>query len=76
MPWCLPLASAKTAPTLWQAACAHWPGLNLQLDPGRSQRSKADQDISQAESPVRIWVIHTQEEWAIAQDCAKILKKK
>ncbi|MEM9120826.1 MAG: acetate kinase [Cyanobacteria bacterium P01_F01_bin.56] len=58
---------------IWQAACQDWPLLNLKLNPDKLQRSPADQDIAAADSPVRIWVIHTQEELAIAQDCLKIL---
>ena len=58
---------------IWQAACREWEFLGLTLDPDQLQRHKADQDIATADSAVRVWVIHTQEEWAIAQDCLKIL---
>lgn len=57
---------------VWQAACQDWPGLGLSLADGL-QRSAADQDIATAESAVRALVIHTQEEWAIAQDCLQVL---
>ncbi|NEQ42907.1 MAG: acetate kinase [Leptolyngbya sp. SIOISBB] len=58
---------------IWQAACQDWPLLNLKLNPDKLQRHQTDQDIAAADSPVRIWIIHTQEELAIAQDCLKIL---
>jgi acetate kinase len=58
---------------IWQAACADWPMLNLDLNPDRLKRHKTDQDIAAEGSPVRVFVIHTQEEWAIAQDCVNIL---
>ncbi len=58
---------------VWQAACQSWDCLGLTLDPDKLQRNKADQDIATADSEVRVFVIHTQEEWAIAQDCRKIL---
>jgi acetate kinase len=58
---------------IWKAACADWGDLGLKLNPGQLQRNKTDQDIAAADSQVRVWVIHTQEEWAIAQDCVQIL---
>ena len=63
----------ENSATVWQAACQNWEFLGLQLDPAKLQRSSTDQDIAAAESKVRVYVIHTQEEWAIAQDCLKIL---
>ncbi|HEY9887838.1 MAG TPA: acetate kinase [Candidatus Obscuribacterales bacterium] len=58
---------------VWQAACAHWDCLGLELDVTKLQRDSTDRDIAAAGSQVRVWVIHTQEEWAIAQDCYKLL---
>jgi len=63
----------ENSTAIWQAACANWDCLGLALQSGELQRAKADQDIAAPESKVRVWVIHTQEEWAIAQDCVKIL---
>ncbi|MBE9140000.1 acetate kinase [Nodosilinea sp. LEGE 07088] len=53
---------------VWQRACAGFEflGLRLRDDLGRT---KDDQDIAAADSAVRVLVIHTQEEWAIAQAC-------
>jgi len=58
---------------VWQAACKDWDCLHLRLDPDQLQRHTTDQDIAAADSAVRVLVIHTQEEWAIAQDCLKLL---
>lgn len=58
---------------VWQAACAGWDFMNLKLDPEKLHRHKDDQDIAAPDSSIRVWVIHTQEEWAIAQDCLKVL---
>ncbi len=58
---------------VWKHACEGWDCLGVKLDPTKLQRNPADQDIAAADSKVRVFVIHTQEEWAIAQDCVKIL---
>lgn len=63
----------ENSAAIWQAACCNWDFLGLTLDPVKLQRSEADQDIAAADAAVRVWVIHTQEERAIAQDCLKIL---
>jgi acetate kinase len=59
---------------IWKATCADWDFLGLRLDPDKLQRHPEDQDIAAADSKIRVLVIHTQEEWAIAQDCVRILK--
>lgn len=58
---------------IWQAACADWEFLGLTLNPHKLQRCPEDQDIAAPDSAVRVLVIHTQEEWAIAQDCLSLL---
>lgn len=58
---------------VWQAACAGWDALGLSLDPEQLCRSEADRDIAHPDSPVRVLVIHTREEWMIAQDCLQVL---
>ncbi|MEB3289260.1 MAG: acetate kinase [Leptolyngbya sp.] len=57
---------------VWQNACEPFAflGLNLQDNP---TRSAADQDIAAPDSAVRVLVIHTQEEWAIAQACLTLI---
>lgn len=51
------------------AACEGLGFLGLKIDPQQNQSRPLDQDIATADSPVRVLVIHTQEDWAIAQDC-------
>ncbi|MDM9380155.1 acetate kinase [Chlorogloeopsis sp. ULAP01] len=55
------------------AACESFEFLGLQLDPQKNTRSPEDRDIATANSKVRILVIHTQEDWAIAQECWHLL---
>lgn len=63
----------ENSPLVWEKACAAFSFLNLQLDSSRLQRAPHDQDIAATTSAVRVLVIHTQEEWAIAQDCLRLL---
>ena len=43
--------------------------LGLQIDSAQNEGSPVDQDIATADSTVRVLVIKTQEDWAIAQAC-------
>lgn len=63
----------ENSPDIWQAACSSWDFIGLSLHTDSLQRCPDDQDIAAPDSQVRIFVIHTQEEWAIAQDCLNIL---
>ena len=58
------------------AACESMSFLGLKLDPNKNNCHPVDQDIATADSTVRVFVIHTQEDWAIAQDCWHCLKDK
>lgn len=49
--------------------------LGLKLDPSKNENQPVDQDIATPDSTVRVLVIHTQEDWAIAQDCWHCLQK-
>jgi acetate kinase len=55
------------------AACEALEFLGIRLDRQKNENHLVDLDISEAESAVRIFTIHTQEDWAIAQDCWRIL---
>jgi len=57
------------AASLRAATCESLAFLGLKLDPVKNEASPVDQDIATPESTVRVLVIHTQEDWAIAQDC-------
>jgi acetate kinase len=54
------------------AACAGFEWLGVKLDPAKNEARPVDQDIATPDSSVRVLVIHTQEDWAIAQDCWRI----
>lgn len=51
------------------ASCEGMAFLGLALDLEKNEQSPMDEDIALAESEVRVLVIHTQEDWAIAQQC-------
>jgi acetate kinase len=55
------------------AACSRLGFLGLNLDEGKNSSPKSDVDISSPDSPVRILVIRAQEDWSIAQTCARLL---
>ena len=52
-----------------EATCAGLTFLGVHLDPSKNVADPVDADIATAESPVRILVVHTQEDWAIASEC-------
>ncbi|MEJ1934855.1 acetate kinase [Nostoc sp. NIES-2111] len=58
-----------------QAACEAFGFLGLKLDPEKNQNKPVDVDIATTDSTVRVLVIHTQEDWAIAQQCWHLLKR-
>lgn len=51
------------------ATCEAMGFLGLQLDHAQNEQSPVDRDIATPDSTVRVLVIHTQEDWAIAQSC-------
>ncbi|MBD1824195.1 acetate kinase [Cyanobacteria bacterium FACHB-DQ100] len=52
--------------------CEAFRWLGVEIDSEKNQSSPIDQDISARSSKARILVIHTQEDWAIAQECWKL----
>ncbi|MEO1396140.1 MAG: acetate kinase [Cyanobacteria bacterium J06634_5] len=56
------------------AACESMEFLGVKLDLAENERSPMDRDISTTESAVRVLVIHTQEDGAIAQACWRYLR--
>lgn len=58
---------------VWQRACEGFEFLGLRLKDDLD-RAQDDQDIATADSAVRVLVVHTQEEWAIAQACLSLLQ--
>jgi acetate kinase len=54
------------------AACSGLEFLGLKLDTEMNARPSLDQDISTADSRVRVLVIRAEEDWAIAAECWKL----
>ncbi|GAP98848.1 acetate/propionate family kinase [Leptolyngbya sp. NIES-2104] len=54
--------------------CEAFRWLGLELDEGKNQASPVDQNIAALSSKVQILVIHTEEDWAIAQECWKLAR--
>ncbi|MBD2231782.1 acetate kinase [Phormidium tenue] len=65
----------ENSPLLWRQACAPFEFLGLRLK-AELNRAKDDQDIAAMDSAVRVLVVHTQEEWAIAHSCLSLLESK
>jgi acetate kinase len=57
-----------------EKACHGWDFLGLELDKTQNESRPVDQDISTPKSRVRILVIHTEEDWAIARECWQYIK--
>ncbi len=57
-----------------EAACAGFEYLGIQLDSDQNNQSPMDLDIATSDSPVRILVIHTEEDWAIATECWHLIQ--
>ncbi len=54
--------------------CEELAYLHLKIDPTKNAASPVDQEISPADSAVRVLVIHTEEDWEIARECWKIMQ--
>jgi acetate kinase len=59
----------ENSPELRAAACVDFQFLGLKLEAAKNTRSSADEEISAADSGVRVLIIRAQEDWAIARDC-------
>ncbi|MBD2102845.1 acetate kinase [Leptolyngbya sp. FACHB-261] len=57
------------------AVCEAFAFLGLKLDAEKNAQSPADQDIATPDSSVRVLIVHTQEDWAIAQECWRLAKQ-
>jgi acetate kinase len=62
----------ENSPEVRAAACGALEFLGLKLDAEMNARPALDQDISTADSRVRVLVIRAEEDWAIAAECWKL----
>lgn len=58
------------------AACKAFGFLGLQLDEQKNAQSPADEDVAAEDSRIRVLIVQTQEDWAIAQDCWKLARSR
>lgn len=65
----------ENSPEVRQSACEKFGFLGVQLDDDRNSSAKPDSEISSASSRVRVLVIGAQEDWAIAQVCARLHRR-
>jgi len=63
----------ENSPIVRSRVCQAFEFLGLKLDHPQNENRPVDKDIATADSTVRVLVIHTQEDWAIVQDCYRCL---
>ena len=61
--------------TVRAAACDALAFLGLKIDSEKNETNPVDADIATEDSSVRVFVIHTQEDWAIAQSCWNMVRE-
>jgi acetate kinase len=67
--------AGEKSPLIRQAACEAWQFLGLKIDSEKNKQQPVDVDIATLDSNVRVLVIHTQEDWAIAKLAAGIAQQ-
>jgi acetate kinase len=65
----------ENSAALRASACEGFGFLGLSLDLDKNNAVPIDRDIAHPNSKVRVLVIHTQEDWAIAQECYNIVSR-
>ncbi len=60
------------SPWVRQQCCQPWECLGLRLDDAANDQAQTDQDVADPSSRVRVLVIKTEEDWAIAQECWRL----
>jgi acetate kinase len=59
----------ENSPAVRTSACEAFKFLGLKLDQQKNVQSPADTDISTSDSPIRVLIVHTEEDWQIAKEC-------
>jgi acetate kinase len=47
--------------------------MDIQIDPERNRTARADDDVAAPDSPTRILIVHTDEDWITARACRALL---
>ena len=63
----------ENSPEVRSAACSSFGFLGIQLADAANKSAKPDAEISAPGSRTRVLVIRAQEDWAIAQKCARLI---
>lgn len=63
----------ENSPAVRTAACEPFAWMGIHLDPSKNEDCQPDEDISQPNAPVRVLVIHAEEDWSIARECFRLL---
>ncbi|MEM7715174.1 MAG: acetate kinase [Cyanobacteria bacterium P01_A01_bin.68] len=63
----------ENASGIRQAACEAFEFLGIQIDVVKNMNKPVDKDITTSDSPIKVLVIHTQEDWQIARECYKFV---
>jgi acetate kinase len=58
-----------------QAVCRMLTHLGVEIDQLKNETGKGDHDISSQQSKVKVLVIHTKEEWSMAQSAVEVLSR-
>ncbi len=66
----------ENSPETRAAACANFGYMDLKLDSEKNAHSPQDRDISSSDSAVRVLVVRAQEDWAIANECWRLVSAK
>lgn len=61
-------------PALRAEVCSRLQFLGVNLDTARNAAAPVDQDVAAPDSRVRVLVVHTDEEWAIARECYMVIQ--
>lgn len=62
----------ENAATVREKTCEQFAFLGLQLDLNKNNSRPIDEDIATSDSQVRVLVVHTEEDWAIASQCWQV----
>lgn len=65
----------ENSPEVRAGACEAFAYMGLKLDLEKNQTSLRDQIISTPDSAIPVLIVHTQEDWAIARECWRIIQQ-